>query len=139
MRPFLLLILVASLAACKKDKEKAEQQLMADGGKWIEKTLRLDTLDFNVTPFGALDNDNKAVKFNTRMDRDPVNSIYLVHNNIYSYYFESGYVYLRSFVSSSTFYPKYKFRWTAGNKSFIIQRFYTRNTLPEEIEFIPLR
>lgn len=143
MKSLLLFTLLALAIACKKDGKEAN--FFADSkssrGIWVEKSLRLDTLDFDSGPkLEAIYANSSSVVFKSKAYIDTaVNPDYLInHSAIYSYYFADtsvNTIYMRSMLSSSSFYTKYSFVVSADRKSFTIQRFYGRNTLPGLIEF----
>lgn len=109
-----------------------------DGGKWIEKSQRLDTLDFNTQAFSS---NERVVQFKARPYMDlTVSTVYpRIYSTIYSYYFEQGFIYMRNFLSSSTMFGKYDFTWSADYKSFTIKKFYGRESVPDRLVFEQLK
>jgi hypothetical protein len=141
MRSLLLLITLSLIIiSCSKDNKDTPEPSSEVSGKWIEKTQRLDTIDFEPGYPGTMGN-NKVLYLQAKPFMDPsVSTVYpRIYSSMYGYYFEQNYIYLRSFFSSSLAYNKYSFRWTTGRKSFIVKKFYDRKSLPSEIEFIPLK
>lgn len=135
MRPLLLIITLTLVIACKK-----EGKTPALEGLWIEKSQRLDTLDFDNPPEFSMDN-NPSVLFKARPYMDPaVSTVYpQIYSSIYSYYFEQGAIRMRSFLSSSYIYGKYDFSFKPDHKSFTIKKFYGRESLPDMLEFERLK
>lgn len=132
----LLLILTLTLAiACKKE---GKTPTLIDG-VWIEKSQRLDTLNFNGPEPGF--DDKPSVWLKARPFMDPaISTVYTQkYSSIYSYYFEQGRIRMRNFVSSSMTYGSYEFSWKADRKSFTIKKFYGRTSLPDILEFEELK
>ncbi len=130
---FLLLILTVGVLSCSKDKVSSERL----SGTWVESTLRLDTLDFSTMDLIDRNSEHLLVVFKSRPYQDiSINPDYPVnHSSWYDYYFESDKIFMRSFLSSSSFFASYGFLMLPGDKAFIVKRFYGRNSLPETIRF----
>ncbi|MBO9561327.1 MAG: hypothetical protein J7621_01080 [Niastella sp.] len=136
MRSLLLLITLALIIiSCSKDNDAGS--LRETGNKWIEKTQRLDTIDFDPPYPGTVDG-NKVFYLRSAMETMP-GATQLMFSSIYAYSFEGAYINLRGMHSSSLSYNKYEFKWTAGHRSFIVNNFYNRQSLPAKLEFIPLK
>lgn len=147
MKPLLLFTLLALVIACKKDAEKSGlfSDVSSSYGVWVEKSLQLDTLDFDATPkFETNFANSSSVMLRSKAYLDTtISTDYLVnHSAIYNYYFADTSrhtIYLRSMLSSSSTYGKYSFIVHDDRKSFTIQRFYGRNSLPDMIEFVRIK
>lgn len=122
MKPVISLIILSLLLSCSKNSIIIEPQ----SGIWIEQSLRLDTLDFDFgNTFGTVDN-NKTVFLRTNPG---------FNSNIYSYYFKSDTLFIRSFLSSSSLFESYKFQMAVNHKAFEVAKFYNRNGLPATLTF----
>lgn len=111
-------------------------------GVWVERSLRLDTLDFDYANHVDYGGEHTPLYFSTNTYVDSVlNPTFLVsHTAQYSYYFnkDKSRIYLRTAFSSSSFYGEYKFKQTE-DKKFEIDKFYLRRSLPATIEFVRIR
>lgn len=123
---YLLIILLIS--ACSKS---AGPRTILEG-VWVEKTYRLDTLDFDKgNAFGNASEQNHTVYFGSRSFVDTtLNPIYpVVNTSFYAYRLGSDSIYLRNFLSSSTgFQPRF-FKMNSGEQSFQVSKFYIRTGL----------
>ncbi len=136
MKYFCYLFLLFVTIACKK----TGSNLPSFEGLWIEKSLRLDSIDFK-NEFSSSDNNKFDFNLKSQPYKDtsqnpdyPIN-----HSALYSYYLEGNYIFLYNFLSSSSVYNKYDFELSADRKSFTVKRFYSRNNLPGLIEFERLK
>jgi hypothetical protein len=132
MKLFWFFLFAISIMACKKNATHVPPLQ----GLWIEKSLRLDSMDFSNT-FPSTDENKFSFDLKSRPYIDvsqnpnyPIN-----HSAGYRYYLEGQYIFLNSFYSSSTYYSKYDFQLSDDKRSFTIKRFYSRNSLPAFIEF----
>ncbi len=125
---FQLIVCLITLMACKKTKT-TEPNLE---GLWVEKSLRLDTLNFGYNNlFGPAMNLLSAPYADTVLNPNfPVN-----HSGLYSYLIVGDSIKIRNFASSSSFLPTYKFAFIAGGNAFTVGKFYNRRALPAVIEF----
>lgn len=147
MKPLLLFTLLALVIACKKDGKEVNYfaDTKSSRGVWVEKSLRLDTLDFDSGPKLETNYANSSsVMFKSKAYIDTtVNPDYLVnHSALYSYYFADtsvNVIYMRSMLSPSSVYNRYTFVVSNDRKSFTIQRFYGRNALPGLIQFVRIQ
>lgn len=134
------LSLLSLTASCKKNKGSNTSGLQ---GVWVETTLRLDTLDFEIN--NLIDNSSgyAAVNFKTNTYNDTVlNPNYPVnHSSFYHYYLDSRQTVmnLKSAYSSYSGFFTYKFALQANGKQFSIDKFYLRRSLPSTIEFIRIK
>jgi hypothetical protein len=125
---FPLIVCLITLMACKKTK--TTEPILE--GLWVEKSLRLDTLNFSYNNlFGP------AMYLRSAPYTDTVlNPMYPVnHSGIYSYLLSGDSLKLRNFASSSSLLPTYKFSFVAGGNAFTVGKFYNRRELPAVIEF----
>ena len=103
-------------------------------GVWIEKTLRLDTLDFDESKL-TFGDSTVFLKSKVLWDYS-ISTTYPVQvSSIYSYYISGDSIYLYNFVSSCLCYGNYWFKMNNDQSAFQIARFYRRNSLPDIIEF----
>ena len=139
MRPLLLILLLAILfAGCDKDNDKCDPPT---SGLWIEKSQRLDTLDFN-TPSDMKMHDNPIVLLKARPFMDPaISTVYpRIYSSMYGYYYKEGKMYLHNAISAMYMnYIAYEYRLGSSCNSFKVKKFYGRASLPDEIEFVRLR
>jgi len=139
MRPLLLILLLTFLfAACGKDSDRCDPPT---SGVWIEKSQRLDTLDFD-TPADFKMHDNRVVYFKAKPFMDPAASTVYprIYSSIYGYYYKDGDIYLHNAVSAMYMnYKVYDFRQGNNCNSFTVKRFYDRKSLPDEIVFERLK
>ncbi|MES2776975.1 MAG: hypothetical protein V4722_22550 [Bacteroidota bacterium] len=129
--PALFIVMIFVGTACKKTKIDLDNL----SGIWVEKTLRLDTLDFDRQHQAGL--SLPSVYLRSRPYNDPaLNPNYPInHSNIYQYYFSGDTMHLRSFVSSSSLYVPFHCELVAGAGAIRIAKFYNRQSLPSVIEF----
>jgi hypothetical protein len=135
MRVFIILILIVGcLISCKKDDKKTSKRL---SGIWVETSLRVDTLDFNYMDLIDKSSDNSLVVFKSRPYTDvSINPDYPVnHSSWFDYYFKQNKIFMRSMLSSSSFFGEYDFLMEPNQQMFSIKRFYGRKSLPETIRF----
>lgn len=114
---FLFPILVAS---CKKEAESSLR------GVWIEKSLRLDTLEF--------DNANFKLRSSAYWDLSQNPNFPINHSAIYRYQLDNDSIRLNSFYSSYSGLFAYKFKLNSST-DLIIGKFYSRTSLPAILEF----
>lgn len=139
---YLFVFLAAGLfiTACRKSKNEQGPGIT---GVWVESTLRLDTLDFDMQHLMDLSSGYSLAGFQTNSYSDPVlNPNYPVnHSTHYDYYFNHSkdQLSMRSMLSSSTAFQTYNFSMSAGGQRFSIDKFYLRRSLPPTIEFVRIR
>jgi hypothetical protein len=141
MKLLLLLCLTVLLAAaCKKDKVPFTYVFAHNDSMYVEKSQRLDTIDFNF-PHEFTPGQGPMFYFRSKPYMDltqnpdyPVN-----HSSIYDYRINGDTLLLRSMLSSYSGFYKYDFRWGSDHRSFTVKRFYNRKSLPDVIEFIKLK
>lgn len=122
MKQAALIIILFLLLSCTKNTTSVSTL----SGIWVEQTLRLDTLDFELgDKFGTV-NGNKTFFLNSSSS---------TNTNVYSYYFKLDTIRLSSVVSSFAFFGSYKFKMRTNNRFFDVERFYNRNSLPTTITF----
>lgn len=132
MKLLWFLLVAILITACKKNKTN----LSPLQGLWAEKSLRLDSIEFNNEFSTPADNKfSLYLKSKPYIDTSQNRNFPITHSGIYSYYLEGEYIFLYSFYSSSTLYNKYDFKLSDDKQRFIIKRFYSRNSLPAFIEF----
>jgi hypothetical protein len=136
MRPLLLLCFLALCCACKKDAVPFTS-VFGLKGMWVEKSLRLDTVDLKNIPSGTDFNGRPYLRLGSAAYNDPTASLFYRqhHSNFFSYYLEEDAINLLSGFSSSLIYTKFEFAWGPDRKSFTIKRFYNRKELPDTIVF----
>jgi hypothetical protein len=135
MRIFIILVLIVGcLISCKKDDKETSKRL---SGIWVETSLRVDTLDFNYMDLIDKSSDNLLVVFKSRPYTDvSINPDYPVnHSSWFDYYFKQNKIFMRSMLSSSSFFEEYDFLMEPNQQMFSIKRFYGRKSLPETIRF----
>lgn len=128
------IIFLTLIFGCKKSKKN---QLIF--GVYVEKTLRIDTLDFDIQ--NRIDSDEPTVDFLSKPYNDTVqNPIFPVnHASMYHYNLIGDSLQLRSFFSSSTWFQHYKISFSADKQQFTVGKFYNRRALPANIEFVRIR
>ncbi|MBC7875492.1 MAG: hypothetical protein H7Y01_15935 [Ferruginibacter sp.] len=115
MRKLAIFLLTVLLISCKKD----ESEDFSHGDVWVEKTLRLDTIEFNSL---------LASSFNSMYFRS------LQYMNGYNYQVKTDSILLRSFASSSLVFNPYYFNHNSSNQ-FTISNFFQRASLPAIVQF----
>lgn len=122
-RSLLCLSLILFFAACKKSGTSSSTLQ----GIWIEKTQRLDTIDFDNLVFST----STSPVFYLRSQPNG-------YNSLYNYSFKTDSILLRSFYSSySGFYAYY---FEQNNSSlFTISNFYHKPSLPAILQFERIR
>jgi hypothetical protein len=115
------------ICSCSKDSEP----VFSFQGVWVEKTLRLDTFDFEKGKIMTSSGPNTTFYFCTKPFTDPsLNPNYPITNSgFYGYYVNGDSIFLRSHFSSSLTYKSYLFQLNSSNQSFQIGKFYTRTGL----------
>ena len=133
--PAIALMLITA-SACKKSNSK---QLVF--GVWVEKSLRLDTLDFDIQ--NLIDATEPTVNFLSKPYTDTVlNPVFPVsHASLYNYLLNDNKtnIQLRSHFRSSTGYDSYSILFSTNGTAFTIGKFYNRRSLPAVIEFEKIR
>jgi hypothetical protein len=115
MRKLAILWLTILTISCKKDKSEDVLQ----GDVWVEKTLRLDTIEFN-NPLSS-----------------SFNSMYFAsaqYRNAYTYQVKTDSILLKSFTSSSMLFNAYYFSQNSSTQ-FTISNFFQRTSLPAIVQF----
>ena len=130
----ILLIIICLSSACKKSKTE-----LLIFGIWVEKSLRLDTLDFNIQ--NLIDATEPTVNFlsNTYTDTVLNPNFPVSHASMYHYKLLNNTLQLRSLFSSSGRYQSYPISFSADGKMLSIGKFYNRRALPQIIEFEKIR
>lgn len=125
----LLFILVAGACSCSKSSSSIELK-----GRWIEKSQRLDTIDFE-PPFAGAFDQKKGFLLKSRPYMDiTLNPTYPINpSSIFSYYTQGDSMYIYNSLMSAMIYRPYVF--SANANSFTIGKFYLRNSLPAQLEF----
>ncbi len=128
--PFLYLTLASS---CKKDTPNNPLN-----GIWVEKTLRLDTIDFTIN--NLIDATEQSFEFKSKPFIDSsISTIHPIYNStIYNYKLEPNAIALLPLTSSSMIYKTVDFNMAANKETFTIGKFYIRTALPNIIEFVKL-
>ncbi|MES2776973.1 MAG: hypothetical protein V4722_22540 [Bacteroidota bacterium] len=118
--------------ACKKSEPDPPTLL----GSWVEKSIRLDTLDFFYTDlFGPAMQWRSANYTDSVLNPNfPVN-----HSGLYSCLHLGDSVRLRNIASSSGISFTYHLSFLAGGNTFSIGKFYSRRPLAAIIEFERVR
>jgi hypothetical protein len=136
MKLILIVLIAISLVSCSKDNSP----LPPLQGLWVEKTLRIDSIQFS-DDFSRPSENRFSFYFKSHPYTDvtlnpnfPIN-----HSSIFTFYIEGQYIFLYNTYSSSLTYNKYDFQLSADRQSFTIKRFYSRNILPPVIEFERIR
>lgn len=136
MKYYYLLLLMFIIGSCKKSPVLTLEHFK---GAWVEKTLRLDTMNFNKGsfPWSSYESNKGMVYLQSR----PYDPIIMDFRNspsdMYSYRFEGQYIYLVSMVSSfwSPTHGQTYFNLHPDKNSFTIKKFYIRNNLPDTLVF----
>jgi len=113
MQKLFILILIVLIVSCRKN---ASEFLFK--GIWVEKTLQLDTIEFNPSYSSS------------------TQSIYLSSQQThlgYNYQVKTDSILLKSFGSAGGFSPYYFF--VNSSHQFTISNFYQRSSLPPTIQF----
>ncbi|MES2776974.1 MAG: hypothetical protein V4722_22545 [Bacteroidota bacterium] len=122
--------------ACKKSKP---DHLIF--GVWVEKTMRLDTLDFDIQ--NLIDATEPTVNFLTKPYMDTVlQPVFPVADaSLYNYILngDKTSIQLRSHFRSTLTYDVYPISFSADGRTLNIGRFYRRRALPAIIEFEKIR
>ncbi len=129
-----VVIIIYSTTACKKSK--TEQLIF---GVWVENSLRLDTLDFDIQ--NRIDATEPTVNFLSKPYNDTVlnPNFPVVHASMYNYSLTGDTLQLRSYFSSSTWFQHYHIAFSADRKMLSVAKFYNRRALPQIIEFEKIR
>ena len=136
---FLIICATLICAGCSKDK-KPKQVFY---GVWVETTLRLDTLDFEFATLNGWSGEHSAFNFSTNTYLDtllnpfhPVN-----HSDIYEYFFNTTIdeINMKGMLSSSSTFLQHQFNVATDKRSFTIEKFYARRSLPATVEFVRIR
>jgi hypothetical protein len=133
MKNFYAVLLVSLLVGCSKHTNNPVSQKLQ--GIWVEKTLRLDTIDFN-TPKSIF--GDSTVFFNSKGYWDySVSTTYpVITSAIYDYYISKDSIYLHNYLSSCwKCYAKYWFKINNNQTNFQIGKFYRRSSLSDILEF----
>jgi hypothetical protein len=129
MRKWLIFLLPVLIASCKKDNASGPMQ-----GIWVEKNLRLDTVEFNNVFTGSSFKLRSAAYWDLSQNPTyPIN-----HSSIYHYEIYQDTIKLNSINSSYSGLFAYKFNLNTSS-SFIIGKFYSRTALPAILEFERIR
>jgi hypothetical protein len=130
--PFVYFALITS---CKKSTTDSNNNL---NGIWVEKTLRLDTIDFTINDL--LDATTASFEFKCKPFIDSsISTIHVIYNSsIYNYKLESNTIALLPITSSSLIYKTVEFSLSATKNAFTVGKFYIRSSLPNVLEFVKL-
>jgi len=122
-RSLLCLSLILFFAACKKSGTSPN----ALQGIWIEKTQRMDTINFDNLVFST----STPPVFDLRSQPNG-------YNSLYSYSFKTDSILLRSFNSSYSGFYAYYFKQN-NSAMFSISNFYHKPSLPALLQFERIR
>jgi hypothetical protein len=129
-----MLLVLACLQACTK---KTSNQLIF--GVYVEKSLKLDTLDFDVNNFADSKEPIVTLKSNKYWDT-VLNPNYQVnHSGMLNYKLKADTIYMRYFISSSLYYKPIKYTLSSNKKLLTIGKFYNRRELANTLEFEKIR
>lgn len=129
MKLITCLLLLMLIGSCTRNVNSISQIQ----GLWVEKTLRLDTLDFDAHQFSS--NNYSSVLFNSQPFMDTSVSSSLIHlSAAYLYYYKTDSICMYNMISSAFLFRSYSFV-REGTETFKVTRFYQRNALPSTIEF----
>ena len=127
MKPLLslLCLVVFVISACTKDKASSPGY-----GVYIEKSLRLDTINFNLYKDPAT--GEYAPMFDLRSNgRFPL---------LYSYEFKDDSICVINLLSSAYHGNIFQyFQWSVNKRSFKTKKFFGRDALPDIVEFVKLK
>ena len=113
MRKLVFFLFAALIISCRKENTEGSFE-----GIWVEKTLRLDTLEFNP----LISSSHQSVYLRSQQSRIG-----------YNYQVKTDSILLKSFVSSGGF-NSYYFNFNSSKK-FTINNFFQRPALPATIQF----
>lgn len=140
MRLLYFIFSLLLVASCLKKSTPIPTTL---SGVWVETTLRLDTLDFEVNTLIDNSSGYAVANFNTNSYSDTIlNPNYPVnHSSIYNYYLNAtnSKIFMRSMLSSFGGFSQYNLNMQGNQQRFSIDKFYTRRALPATIEFLRIR
>jgi hypothetical protein len=117
------LFLFFNIIACKKSGTSSDTLQ----GVWIEKTQRLDTINFDNLAFST----SNPPTFDLRSQ--PAG-----YSSLYNYSFKTDSILLRSFFSSYSGFYVYYFKQT-NSSLFSISNFYHKPSLPATLQFERIR
>ena len=116
MKKLAIFLFAALIIYCKKDKLKDIPTALT--GLWVEKTLRLDTMEFN----SFLASSTQSIYFRSQQSFKG-----------YHYQIKTDSILLLSFGSSSGF-NSYYFNFNNSN-NFTVSNFFQRSALPATVQF----
>jgi len=119
MRKLTIFLSAVLVIACNKDKSASSLH-----GTWVEKTMRLDTLDFGDNAFLFSDHKIFYLRSNPYWD-------------MYRYNIDGDTIRLNSMNSSYGGLFPYSFKINS-TVSFTIGKFYNRAGLPATLEFVKI-
>jgi hypothetical protein len=129
------LVYFALVISCKKSTTDSGNIL---NGVWVEKTLRLDTIDFTINNLVDATTPSFEFKSNPFIDSS-ISTIHPIYNGtIYYYKLEPNAIELLPMTSSSLVYRTVGFTIANNKNEFTIGKFYIRSSLPDTIGFIKL-
>ncbi|MEO7313507.1 MAG: hypothetical protein ABIX01_24200 [Chitinophagaceae bacterium] len=108
-------------------------------GIWVEKSLRMDTLDFETQNQGVF--SGPTIFLRSSPYSDPVlNPAYPTnHSSIYQYNLVGDTLHLKNFVSSSSLFVPFHCVLSAGSNELRIDKFYNRRSLAAVVLFEKVR
>jgi hypothetical protein len=137
---FSMFVFTSLLFACNKDKK---QNLASINGIWVEKSFRLDTLDFEINSLVDNASGYAVIDFKTNTYVDTVlNPVFPVnHNSTYNYYLskDESMIFMQSSFSSNSGFETYTFSMQLNQQSITMQKFYNRRALPAVIELVRIK
>lgn len=123
-------VILITIGACKKSETPTTTEYT--GGVWVEKSLRLDTVDFT---YGDVIGPTVYLRSQPYMDTVLNPNYPVTHATMYSYILKCDSIRLRNFLSSSSFFQTYPISFAADKRTFIVAKFYNRRVLPAVILF----
>lgn len=132
MKWFLFIICVICLISCKKQNANEIRII----GVFVEESLRLDTMDFDVN--ARIDGLGYYFDFLSAPFVDSLYPFLIMNASFYECIIGSSTIQLKSAVQSTNMFQSIPFNLAEDKKSFTINKFYIRSRLPNSLKFVRL-
>ena len=132
---FIVVLFLFTLMACSKYNAINKNIL---NSIWVEESLKLDTLDFEVANRVDYGGPNYFADFIGKplFDSAVIPAVYTVNSFSFDYYVANDKIYILPLISSTTTHQPFKIEISADGKKMTIDKFYRRIGLSASLVFV---